>query len=162
MKCTFMVLLLLSSSITSQAQKIKGYCYFSASIHLPSSDFYVFTTPKSFRYTPGSTYVLPPASHKLLATQTIENEIRTVDAQWPGLLPNQLISGTSTGNQEETIQLIKEKMKVIYTAQRHQAFRQNPVAVILFDIDTGQILFNYTLQSTPQVLENKSVANAAY
>lgn len=159
MKWTFMMLILLSSSITSQAQKIKGYSYFWASIHLQSTDIYAFTSPKAFKYRRESPYVFPPAEHQQQAIQTIESQVRYVDPQWAGLLTNQLVSSVSTADFEETMQIIKEKMKTFYNAQRHQSYRKNPVAVVLFDIDTGQILFSYTLQSTSQVADNQSVAN---
>lgn len=153
------MLILLGSSITSQAQKVKGYSYFWASIHLPSSDIYAFTSPKSFKYRRESAYVFPPADHLQQAIQTIESEVRYVDPQWAGLCTNQLISNVSTADLEGTMRVIKEKMKAFYNAQRHESYRKNPVAVVLFDIDSGQILFSYTLQSTSQVADNQSVAN---
>lgn len=151
---------LLFCSIVSKAQNAAAYAYYTAFGNTSGTDFYVFTSPKAFKYIKGSIYVFAPVTYEELAKKSIEAKVKTIDPSWTGLYVNQAIENVSMSNYNDTRNEIEKKMKDLYQTNQSRSYRGNAVKIIMIDMETAQVVSELSLNATSLKNNNGSAGNA--
>jgi hypothetical protein len=122
---SFLTLVLLFLTQSSHAQTATAYAWFTVNSTVGTKDVYVFTSPKAFNYTKGSTYVFPPVQFEKVAKNVIENKLRDYDGSFNGLYVNQISNGTRTtlGGFEKAKKEIEAQMLQTYNSEKEKSYR---------------------------------------
>jgi hypothetical protein len=159
---SFLTLVLLFLTQASKAQTATAYAWFTVNSTVGTKDVYVFTSPKAFSYTKGSTYVFSPVQFEKVAKNVIENKLRDYDGSFNGLYVNQISNGTRTtfGGLEKTKKEIEAQMLETYNSEKEKSYRGNEVEIVLIDFEHGTTLSKYSLPATAVNSKKSGAANA--
>ena len=162
MKTKFIASIFNLSALTLKAQNATAYAYYFVNKDIGSKDVYIFTSPRSFQYVKGSSYVFNPAEFERIARKLIENRLKSYDPSFNGLYVNQLSNGSNTSFKDlkNTNQEIHDKMIRLYQAQQKEQYRPKAVEIVQVDMETGRTLSEYTLAATKLKSPKKGAGNA--
>lgn len=162
MKKNLIISFLALFSVTTKAQNATAYAYYVVSKNLNGKEIYIFTSPKSFQYPKGSNYVFNPIEFEKAAGRSIEKKLKEYDPSFNGLYVNQIsnAANTSLKNLENTNQEIKNKMIALYETLQKKQYRPDDIKIIQIDLQTGELLLEYSIAAAKPNSEKKSAGNA--
>jgi len=160
MKTKILGSILVILSLRLQAQNATAYQWYFINKNLGGADAYIFTSPKSFTYAKGSSYVFAPVSIEKMAQRSIETALESIDASSNGLYVNQISNGARTSFKDEyaTMEEIKDQMSKLYRIKQ-QEVRNSDIKIVLIDITDGETISEYSLTATKNNSYRRGAAN---